>query len=39
METYEEIAETRETAWNWLVADPNRMNSIGTTIGYVSVFR
>ncbi len=29
-ESYEQIIEACRTAWNWLIADPARINSIGT---------
>ena len=28
-DTYEDIAEACKEAWNWLIADPGRINSIG----------
>ena len=28
--SYEEIMEACRTAWNWLIADPDRIRSIGT---------
>jgi len=29
-DSYEAIIEACKTAWNWLIADPNRIRSIGT---------
>ena len=29
-DSYDEIVETCKTAWNWLIADPARIHSIGT---------
>jgi hypothetical protein len=29
-ESYEQIVDACRTAWNWLIADPDRINSIGT---------
>ena len=29
-DSYEEIVEAYKTAWNWLIADPDRIRSIGT---------
>jgi transposase len=29
-DTYDDILEARKIAWNWLIADPDRIHSIGT---------
>jgi transposase len=29
-DSYEEIIDACRTAWNWLIADPNRITTIGT---------
>ena len=29
-DTYDDIVEACKTAWNWLIADPSRIRSIGT---------
>ncbi len=29
-DSYDEIVKAYKTAWNWLVADPERITSIGT---------
>jgi hypothetical protein len=29
-ESYEQIIEACKTAWNWLIADPDRITSIGS---------
>jgi transposase len=29
-DTYDDILEACKTAWNWLIADPDRIRSIGT---------
>ncbi|MDD2795279.1 hypothetical protein, partial [Acidocella sp.] len=29
-ETYDEIIEACKTAWNWLIANPQRISSIGS---------
>jgi hypothetical protein len=32
-DTYEDILEACKTAWNWLIADPDRIRPIGTRAG------
>jgi hypothetical protein len=29
-DTYDDILEAYKTAWNWLIADPDRIHFIGT---------